>query len=239
MKVRLSAGLIVRNEEVALPVCLGSVAGVVEESIVVDTGSTDRTRDVAAQHGARVFDFPWCDDFAGARNESVRHATGEWVLWIDADEHFEEANRAKLLALRAALPEGPGAYSTRQRSPSRSGETATVVDQVRLFRRDPAVQWEYRVLEQLLPSLRRARYPVYPTDIVIEHAGYEDLVHTRRKLHRNLRLLQLDIRERPDDPFVLFNLGWALLELGRDGEAVQLLQRSLERSQPADSIGSR
>ncbi len=70
--------LMVRNEEAALPGCLQSAADLADEIIVVDTGSTDRTKEIAANFGAKVFDFPWCDDFAAARNECIRHATGEW-----------------------------------------------------------------------------------------------------------------------------------------------------------------
>jgi glycosyltransferase involved in cell wall biosynthesis len=228
--------MIVRNEEALLPACLASLADLMAEVIAVDTGSADRTREVAASFGARVFDFAWCDDFAAARNESLRHATGDWVLWLDADERLDDANRDRLQALLDALPSGPAAYSMRQRSSAPGGAAATVVDQVRLFRRDPAVGWEYRVHEQLLPSLRRAGYAVHGTDIVIEHAGYQDPALTRRKLRRNLRLLQLDQQERPADAFVLFNLGWAYLELGRDAEAIPFLQRSLQQSQPGDSI---
>jgi glycosyltransferase involved in cell wall biosynthesis len=66
----------VRNEEAALPGCLQSAADLVDEIIVIDTGSTDRTKEVAASFGAKVFDFPWCDDFAAARNECIRHARG-------------------------------------------------------------------------------------------------------------------------------------------------------------------
>ncbi len=236
MSVRCSLCMIVKNEAAVLPACLDSVRDLVAEMIVADTGSSDQTRQIAAERGACVLDFAWCDDFAAARNASLAHATGDWVFWLDADESLDEANRQKLQALLNALPEGPGGNSMKQRSRSGPGTSATVVDQVRLFRRDPGVNWEYRVHEQLLPSLRRAGHPVYAADIVIEHAGYEDPVYTRRKLRRNLRLLDLDARDRPDDPFMLFNLGWALLELGRDAEAVPLLRRSLERSQPGDSI---
>jgi glycosyltransferase involved in cell wall biosynthesis len=227
--------MIVRDEQESLPGCLASVAELAPEIVIVDTGSSDRTREVAAGLGARVIDFPWCDDFAAARSEGLRHATGDWILWLDADERLDDANRARLQALLGALPEGRAAYSMQQRSAGPAGP-ATLVDQVRLFRRDPAVRWEYRVHEQLLPSLRRAGYAVHSTDIVIEHTGYQDAAVRRRKLRRNLRLLHLDQRERPDDAFVLFNLGWAYLELGRDAEAIPLLQRSLQRSQPADSI---
>ena len=95
----VSLCLMVRNEEAVLPGCLQSTADLVNEIIVVDTGSTDRTKEIAANFGAKVFDFPWCDDFAAARNECIRHATGEWIFWMDADERIDEANREKLRAL--------------------------------------------------------------------------------------------------------------------------------------------
>jgi glycosyltransferase involved in cell wall biosynthesis len=78
--------LIARNEQITLPACLRSVAGLFPDIFLADTGSTDRTKEIAAHFGARVFDFPWCDDFAAARNEGLRHATGAWIFWIDADE---------------------------------------------------------------------------------------------------------------------------------------------------------
>src|SRR3974390_1612326 len=95
----LTINLIVRNEEQTLGRCLDSVRGLAEEIVVVDTGSTDRTREIAAARGARVVEFPWCDDFAAARNESLRQATGPWVLWLDADEYFDDGNREKVKAL--------------------------------------------------------------------------------------------------------------------------------------------
>src|SRR5262249_33980822 len=100
---RVSLCMIVRDEEANLPACLASAADLVDEVVVVDTGSTDRTREVAARFGARVFDFPWVDDFAAARNESLRHATGDWVFWMDADDRLDEDNRGRLRGLFAGL----------------------------------------------------------------------------------------------------------------------------------------
>src|SRR5581483_8644381 len=80
---RVSLTMIVKDEEANLPACLQSVADLVDEVIVVDTGSTDATVAVAQRLGARVHHFPWVDSFAAARNESLQHATGEWVLWLD------------------------------------------------------------------------------------------------------------------------------------------------------------
>ena len=85
--------MIVKDAEATLGACLASVADLVDEMIVVDTGSTDRTRAVAMRAGARVIDFAWVDDFSAARNESIRHATGDWIFWLDADERLDEANR--------------------------------------------------------------------------------------------------------------------------------------------------
>ena len=101
----VSLCMIVRNEEENLPACLASAADLVDEVVVVDTGSRDRTREVAAGFGARVYEFPWVDDFAAARNESLRHATGDWVFWLDADDRLDGDNRGRLKTLFAGLNE--------------------------------------------------------------------------------------------------------------------------------------
>ena len=81
----VSACMIVKNEADNLDRCLRSLKGAVDDIIVVDTGSTDETVSIAKRHHAQVLTFTWCDDFAAARNESIRHATSDWVLWLDAD----------------------------------------------------------------------------------------------------------------------------------------------------------
>jgi tetratricopeptide (TPR) repeat protein len=235
MTERISLTMIVKNEAATLDRCLASVRDLVDEIIVVDTGSSDNTKEITGQHGARIFDLPWPDSFAAARNESLRHASGQWILWLDADECFDDANRAKLRPLLAGLGEDNTAYVMRQRSAATNG-SATLVGQVRLFRNHPAIRWDYRVHEQILLSLRKAGHAVRDTDIVIEHSGYLDPALRHKKLERNLRLLHLDRAERPNDPFTLFNLGWAFIDLGRVTDAIPLLQRSLQHSHNADSI---
>jgi glycosyltransferase involved in cell wall biosynthesis len=116
MTARSSLTTIVKNEAATLGRCLASVLDLVDEIIVVDTGSSDHTKDIAGQHGARVFDLPWPDSFAAARNQSIRHANGQWLLWLDADEYFDEPNRAKLRQLLAGLTDDNTAYVMRQRS---------------------------------------------------------------------------------------------------------------------------
>ena len=234
---RVSLCMIVKNEEAQLATCLGSVADLVHEMVVVDTGSTDATASVASRRGARVYSFEWIDSFAAARNESLRHAQGDWIFWLDGDEMLDLENRRKLRSLFARLNDENAAYIMRQRSPASPGGAAAVVaDQVRLFRRRPDVRFSYRVHEQILPALRRTGVDLRRSDVVIQHAGHEDALLRRRKLDRDLRLLLMENGERKDDPFTLFNLGALYHETGQPGEALPLLQRSLERSRPRASI---
>jgi hypothetical protein len=237
MTARISLTMIVKNEAATLHRCLASVCDLVDEVIVVDTGSSDNTKDIACQHGARVFDLPWPDSFAAARNESLRHATGQWILWLDADEHFDDANRDKLRQLLASLGDDNTAFVLKCVClPGQAGISTTNVDHVRLFRNHPAIRWDYRVHEQILPALKRVGHAVRFTDIAITHTGYTDTALRYQKLERNVRLLHLDMSERPNDPFTLFNLGWSYADLGRIADAIPLLQRSLQHSHNADSI---
>ena len=91
--------MIVRNEDMNLSSCLESVRGVFDEIVVVDTGSTDRTREIACAFGAQVFEFAWVDDFAAARNVALSHATGDYAFWVDADDVLDPPEREKLRAL--------------------------------------------------------------------------------------------------------------------------------------------
>ncbi|MBV9123425.1 MAG: tetratricopeptide repeat protein, partial [Planctomycetes bacterium] len=227
----VSLCLIVKDGESGLERCLKSAADLVQEIIVVDTGSSDRSPEIARECGARVFDFPWQDSFAAARNESIHHATGDWIFWLDADEYLDEDNRARLGRLLAGLGHDNAAYIMKQRSPpNAAGSNALVADQARLFPNHPQIRWQYRVHEQILPAVLRLGGTIHWTDIFIQHGGYEDATLRHHKHERNLRLLELEVQEHPDDAFTLFNLGWTYLEMGRAAEAIPLLRRSLERT---------
>jgi tetratricopeptide (TPR) repeat protein/glycosyltransferase involved in cell wall biosynthesis len=237
MPARVSLCLIAKNEEGNLPTCLRSVAGLVAEIIVVDTGSTDRTKEFAARHGSRVVEFTWVDSFAAARNESLRHATGDWIFWLDGDEFLNDENRAKLQTLFNALGDEAAAYVMRQRSASQIADgPPTLVEHCRLFRNHPDLRWSYRIHEQILPAINCLGHEVRFTDISIDHSGYTDPQRLQEKIQRNLRLLLLEEAEQPDDPFTLFNLAWAYLESGQLERGVAYAKRSLERSGPGDSI---
>jgi GT2 family glycosyltransferase/predicted Zn-dependent protease len=236
-KKRVSLCMMVKNEEKNLPACLESAADLVDEIVVVDTGSTDKTKQVAERLGARVYDFTWVDSFAAARNASLHHATGDWIFWLDADDRVDETNRQQLRKLFQGLGNENVAYSMKCRCLTETpGAAATVVDHLRLFRNHPDMRWKYRVHEQIMQSVRRLGGAVVATDIVIHHVGYEDPSLRVSKEQRNLRLLLLDHAEDPNDPFTLFNLGWTYSEMGQPEEALSFLRGSLERSHPNDSI---
>ncbi|MCI0702677.1 MAG: glycosyltransferase [Planctomycetia bacterium] len=233
----VSLCMIVRNEEHHLPDCLSSARDLVDEMVVVDTGSTDRTKEIAAGFSAKVFDFPWVDSFSAARNESIRHATGDWVFWLDADDRLGHDDREKLRRLLGSLRDELAAYVMKCRCVSDTpGASETVVDHVRLFRNDPRLRWRYRVHEQILPALREVGADVRWSDVAITHLGYAEPGARGPKLERDLRLLRLEETEQPDDPFTLFNLGSVMLELRQTEEALPYLLRSLTRSHPRDSI---
>ena len=140
------------KDEANLADCLKSVADLVDEMVVVDTGSTDRTRDIATSLGAG-FDFPWCDNFAAARNEAIQHASGDWIFWLDADDRIDEANQSKLKDLIASLGDDNRVYLMRCAClPDPVSGSAAVLRHARLFRDRPDVRWQYRVHERILPA---------------------------------------------------------------------------------------
>ena len=112
----------------------------------------------------------------------------------------------------------------------------TVVDHIRLFPLRDDVRWTYRVHEQILPALRRAGVSVRWTDLTVRHTGYVDRALRDRKLERDTRILKRELEDRPDDPFILFNLGAIAIERRNWQDALGFLERSLAGSAPTDSI---
>ncbi len=235
---KVSLTMIVRDEEANLPSCLKSATGLFDEIVVVDTGSTDGTIEIARSFGAQVFEFAWIDDFAAARNEALSHATGDYVFWLDADDVIEPAQAVRLRRLLDSLDVGdPVAYVVRCSCDADGlGGGATEVDHVRLFPLRAEIRWAYRVHEQILPSLRRVGVPVKWSDVTVRHTGYVNPAIRGRKLDRDQAILEAELSRDPSEPFVLFNLGGIALERSDWRGALDYLRRSLAGSAPTDSI---
>lgn len=234
---RISLCMIVRDNEDTIEDCLDSVFPWVDEIIIVDTGSRDRTIEICEQFGARVYHFPWCDDFSAARNESLKHAWGEWIFWMDSDDVLPEpqGERLRQLALGRHADNCLG-YVVQVQCPSGVNGEMTVVDHVKLIRNRQDLRFEHRIHEQILPAIRRAGGEVAFTDIYVVHRGAIQSSEVRqRKIDRDFRILALDLQERPNHPFVLFNLGMTHENVGQFAEAEDYLRQCIEVSAAADS----
>ena len=225
----ISAALIVRDETRYLGDCLKSLAGFADEIVVVDTGSVDDTRKIASDGGALLYEFPWCDDFSAARNFAIDQASGDWILYIDADERVRPYEQARL---HRELRDPAMIGATVQFYP-RTGSTA--YREYRLLRRRPDIRFQGAMHESFLPSLRSAvdREGGYigDLDVVMDHVGYDgDQSH---KLQRNLKLLEIQVQNSPGRIYLWWHLGTVYRDLGRteDARSAWLVGVELAREQ--------
>lgn len=238
---RLSLCMIARNNSAILEECLMSIRPWVDEMVVVDTGSDDNTPTIAERLGARVFHFPWCDSFSAARNESLRHARGEWLFWMDTDDVIdpEQGKRLRELALTTNHAAQVMGYVAQVHCPGPLHEwepDVTVVDHVKLLRNHPEIRFERRIHEQVLASIRRLSGEVVWSDLFVRHkhgsCSWED---RQRKHQRDLTLLLLELDDQPDDPFTHFNLGMTYADMGHHEQAIDSLCRSIMLAGPEES----
>jgi tetratricopeptide (TPR) repeat protein len=188
----LSASLIVKDEQGSLATCLASLRGLVDEIVVCDTGSKDRTIEIAQAFGAHVVHTTWTDDFAAARNVALAASTGSWILSIDADERLVVKDKSALR--RALTPRGPAALGVLIRSTTdERGSGGFEHEAVRVFRREHA-RWTGAVHETVM-DVRTGQQPRAVRLIAIEllHDGYLNAVFAARdKAARNLALAEKD-----------------------------------------------
>jgi FkbM family methyltransferase len=234
---RLSVCLIAKNEEQFLEQCLQSVRDIAWQIVVVDTGSTDRTVEIAKKFNAAVHFFAWNDDFSAARNESMKYATGDWVLVLDADEELMPEHRQTILEEM----QSSGVMGYRLPIIDQGMEEEGCSHVPRLFRNAPGLFFVGRVHEQIFSSLEvRAREWGLENRLgrtALLHHGYKkEVVDSRGKPARNLCLLQLAIEEMPGEPNLVMNLG---LELIRSGQFEAGLEQYREALRLMSGLPSR
>jgi len=242
----ISLCLIVKDEAANLPTLLYSVRSLADEIVVVDTGSSDRSADIARVFGARLFEFPWMGDFAAARNASLDQARCPYILVLDADEALAERDLASLRALvqetvrpvaysfttrnytdavaRKNWCANSGAYPGEER-----GRGWTPSDKVRLFPNDARVRFRGQVHELVEPSLAECGIPVLACQVPVHHYGRLDQERTRTKQEQYYRLGLEKLAEGGADDAALVELARQATELDRQGEARELWHRLLAR----------
>lgn len=226
----ISAVLIVRNEQDRLPTCLEALAPVADEIIVVDTGSSDRTREVAQSLTERVYQVAWGDDFAAARNAAIAYARGTWVLTIDADEVIEGGanTRALLVAFTEAHPPNTVGNIYQHQMDDGTGVIQESVDHIERFFHRTTFRYEGAIHEQLVPISGDKRHA--DTSVHVLHSGYAHKVDDpRHKSHRNIPLLIAAIEAQPDDEYLYFQLGKAHYALKQYEPAAHAFAAALER----------
>ena len=238
-KATVSLCMIVKNEEQFLAKCLKSVRGVVDEMVVVDTGSTDRTKDLAAVFGARVFDFPWTGDFSEARNHSLVQAEGDWILILDADEIISPLDLDNLLKLTKKIPPHPLAYTIITRNyvnsrsiigwmpndgqyPEEAGLGWIPSPKVRLFTRRKNILFTEPVHELVEPSLSKAKIPVYMCNIIVHHYGKLAGVQDAKKGEDYYLLGKIKYEKDPTNLKAILELAKQAMVLKKYDEAIEL-----------------
>ncbi|MFD2672680.1 glycosyltransferase [Marinicrinis sediminis] len=208
----LSLCMIVKNEERMLEQCLQSAAEVVDEMIIVDTGSTDRTVDIASSFNARVIDFPWTHHFAEARNAGIREASSDWILWMDADEELDTETTPLIKPMLGSSQKDVLSvelinYFGKERNPYKTFRMA----HPRIFRNHMNLSFTGAIHEMLDLSSRykpdEVKDVVGTLPVKLYHYGYLDqIVASKQKHERNVKLLEEQLQQRPDDGWLYYHL---------------------------------
>lgn len=228
--MNLSLCMIVKNEEAALPRCLSSVQSAVDEIIILDTGSTDRTPEIAQEFGAQVYFFDWCNDFAIARNESLKYVQGDWILVLDADEvlvaeivpKLQQAIQSHSHLLINLVRQEVGA----EQSPY------SLVS--RLFRNHPDISFSrpyHAMVDESVSWIlsQESQWQVgYLPDVAILHEGYQaGAIAGRDKFSKAQAAMEGFLASHPNDPYVCSKLGALYVQAGDLIRGIKLLQRGL------------
>lgn len=204
---KISVCSIVKNEEKNIEKMLESVSKYDFEIVVVDTGSTDRTKEIARKYTDKVFDFEWCDDFSAAKNYAMSLAENNWILFLDADEWIERFNEDEVDYFMKHYPDAVGSVymDNLTGTPDNPGPVSRIHIE-RLFNRK-RFHYVSPIHEMIAPKFGKDMENLL-VDIILGHSGYcMDEETRKRKSRRNLDMLFKEYEKRPDDPYLCFQIG--------------------------------
>ncbi len=240
--ILLSLSMIVRNEELFLEGCLESVQEIVDEIIIVDTGSTDGTLEIARKFNAKIYKFDWIDDFAAARNESLKHCMGKWILYLDADERLKIDDGKRLKEYLQSLSDDIGGINCIIESEHWKLDGESEIHRggyPRLFRNlgYPNIEFRGRVHEQISPSILENGKSFINSDILIEHLGYNrEREVMEQKIKRNYRLLLQHVKEEPTNGYAWYQLGQTLAQMKLIKEAEEAIRLAIQCGNLSKSV---
>ena len=221
----LSVCMIVKNEEKNLGDCLETVKDFADQVVIVDTGSTDRTVEIAEKYGAKAIRSDWRGDFSYSRNISLDYADSWWILWLDADDRIPPAEAEKFKKLKTVRPDRAFYLSIRNVLPGGFGEQWY---QLRMFPNHPEIRFERKVHEQVALAIRRLKMPVFREDVRINHVGYGTPEIKRQKAIRNREILLADLPRYRQDPAYVSAIGDSYFLTEDFDSAIQWYQKVLE-----------
>lgn len=214
--MNLSVCIIVKNQQKELETCLKSLAPLQAEIIVVDTGSSDQSRQIAKNYTKSVYDYTWCDDFSKAKNYAIKQAANEMVLILDSDEFLESFAKEQMESYLREKKDQVGRIRRRNLLVKEGVEQINEEWVNRIFSKE-LFQYAGKIHEQVIALQKEdpMDYKTYEMPFVIKHTGYlgtkEQL---EEKAKRNLKLLLIQLQEQGEDPYILYQIGksYALLK---------------------------
>lgn len=219
----LSVCMIVKNEENNLKRLLPALKGVVDELVIVDTGSSDKTKEVALQFTDKIYDFEWCDDFSAARNESLKYATKDYILWLDGDDLIAKQD-ISILKFHLSKHPNTGVFLTLvDKRPDREFHSL----QLRVFPNHKNLKFKGKVHEQISFDVEESGIKYTTCQINIIHLGYTSPEAVEQKLYRNLDILKKEITENENDFKTILFIAKTLLGVGKIEEAKEYVDRAI------------
>jgi tetratricopeptide (TPR) repeat protein len=229
----LSVCMIVKNEEKHLPALFASIKELPCELIVVDTGSTDRTVELCKEAGAKVVNWAWRNDFAAARNVSLEHATGRWIVWFDADDKLPAESIPRIIELASARP--TKAYGFLVKNSQEVNHAGSFFSQLRMFPNHPRLRFVSPVHEQIYPALTAAGVPIEYTDLLVLHTGYTTPEVMRQKQSRNREILKDALASEASDAIKWYQLAAAEKAQGDNAKAEEAFLTCLDLLSKGDA----